>query len=178
MHEEMSHRALSRAKRFARIMLVLLGALLALHLALPDGMDGTLALALCTANDTVYAKGFNEIGYFRVRSGMKGAEVQHLLGEPLEETWIYRIRGATGLESNLAFRGDRLAEINLYDTAEIHLREAVVGMSRSEVIARFGPPRKRIWFYTSSPRRICYRERKVIFHRDEVVEKDAEAYFD
>jgi hypothetical protein len=77
--------------------LVFLAALVALQLALLDGLEGVL-LSLMVQEDTQYSPGYSDRGFRAVRMGMEASEVERLLGKPLnqrvkpDETYWYFAR--------------------------------------------------------------------------------------
>ncbi len=64
-----------------------LAVALAVHLRSLDGLDGLLFGTLLS-EDTVYAPGYSDSGFRKVRPGMSVAEVYALLGAPLEQWTI------------------------------------------------------------------------------------------
>lgn len=165
--------------RQAALVLSLAGIVLVLHAALPDGIRGTLLLALCSSNNTVYSDNYSEIGFMRVAVGMSAEEVESILGHPIEETWIYHVRGASALESNLVLKSGLLVEINIRDTdAREMLKNVNLGMKQGEVTRLLGRPARRIMFYTGSRSKDCYKERKIIFDAERVSSKEADVYVD
>lgn len=73
-------------------MVAIAGALLAADGYLLDGLDGLMWAAIL-AEDTVYASGYSDAGFRRVRLGMTYDDVRRLIGEP-ELSWS--IDGSSG----------------------------------------------------------------------------------
>jgi outer membrane protein assembly factor BamE (lipoprotein component of BamABCDE complex) len=63
---------------------VFLAALVALQFALLDGLEGVL-LSLMAQEDTQYSPGYSDGGFRAVKVGMEAAEVERLLGKPLDQ---------------------------------------------------------------------------------------------
>ena len=62
------------------ILIVLVGV--TVHKTSLDGLDG-LFWSLLFEEDTRYAPGYSEAGFYKIKHGMTEAEVKRLLGEPL-----------------------------------------------------------------------------------------------
>lgn len=60
----------------------LLAALATAHFYLVDGLSG-LILGVLLKEDTVYARGYSDSGFRKVRLGMTDREAEKLLGRPL-----------------------------------------------------------------------------------------------
>jgi outer membrane protein assembly factor BamE (lipoprotein component of BamABCDE complex) len=74
-------------------ILVLVGiiSLSVLHHYLLDGLDGWFFSAVLDFEedeDTVYAPGYTDKGFRRIKRGMTEQEVLNILGVPLGEVWI------------------------------------------------------------------------------------------
>lgn len=69
----------------AAVVICLLGSLALAHFYLIDGISGLVFGTLCR-EDTVYARGYSDSGFRKVRLGMTDQEVEKLIGRPLT-TW-------------------------------------------------------------------------------------------
>lgn len=90
--------------------------LVSLHFYLLDGLQGLLLSALLD-EDTVYATGYSDSDFRKIRTGMTKAEVTKLLGSPIDE---FIDRG------KLIQRWSKSAHNSNYRTRVIHFENDMV----------------------------------------------------
>ena len=98
------------------VVLAVITVLVSLHFYLLDGLDGLLLSALFE-EDTVYATGYSDSDFRRIRAGMTKGEVTKLLGPPIDE-FIDRTR--------LIQRWSKSAHDSSYRTRVIHFENHIV----------------------------------------------------
>ena len=153
------------------VLLVVLGAAHAYSL---EGLDDFVLAQLAAKEDTVYAPGFADTAFRRVRRGMSEAEVIRAVTLPLGEVWFYDDGSVTG--AAVGFTGDRVD----YADQETHplLARVAVGTTKDEVRKLLGEPKEKSFVFSRSKGDNSYHVRAVIFRDGRVTERTAEFYVD
>jgi outer membrane protein assembly factor BamE (lipoprotein component of BamABCDE complex) len=165
-------------KKNVVIILVLLGlgsisTIFVLHLYLLDGIDGWFfSTGSSFEEDTVYASGYSDKSFRKIKKGMNHLEVLDMLGIPLVESWYYENIGE--VRARIWFTDDRVVKVYVYDDME--LPDIQEGMEKERISDMFGSPTKKSWVYSKSPGDKSYRVRVIILKDDNVAEKIHEFY--
>ena len=136
-----------------------------------DGLRGFLG-SFILEEDTVYAPGYSDRAYKKVKIGMAKNDVFETLGAPLMESWEY----AGNVSCLMWFRDDVVCGFyySFGNKAEEKIEE---GIKKADVLKLYGRPYEESWIY-SEGRGKSYRMRKVIFRDNKVVEKIHKFYAD
>lgn len=168
-------RLLSRAKAKKLVLIsaasLTLG-LLGTHIYLLDGLDGWFWTG-GFQEDTVYARGYSDRGFRKVRHGMRREDVSELLGPPLGEVWSYAPEGAS--RAVVTFDEGHVDEVI---SGGGKLDTVTKGMSREEVLRLVGRPIEESLVYSRSAHDQSYRVRVVMLKRGRVRERVSEFYVD
>ena len=117
----------------------------------------------------MYAARYSDDGFRRVNTGMNTTEVERILGEPLEQTWIYDGCAGIRVESNGA-------SSYRYDACPW---PSGAGPTPVAALVKLrGDPQRTIWDYAASPSDSSYHRRRVFFYQNRVQKKEASLYMD
>jgi outer membrane protein assembly factor BamE (lipoprotein component of BamABCDE complex) len=159
------------------LILVGISGLIALHVYLLDGLHGWFFSSGegPFEEDTVYAPGYSDKAFRRVKRGMSEQEVLNILGSPLGESWCYE---KTEHERfRIWFADERISYVYIYhsdtDSPQVH-----EGMEKTRVLKMLGNPTKKSWVYSESPGDKSYRVRVILFKDDNVTKKKHYFYLD
>jgi inner membrane protein len=121
--------------------------------------------------DTAYASGFSERAFRDVAVGQSEEAVRRLVGEPVEESWLYLPDGVAAgetavvaiLPSCFVIRFANGVVVSADDEAMCTRRGIRTGMSRTDVARLGGEPSESCWRYTWSPGNQHHRVRMACF---------------
>ena len=100
------------------------------HLSLPDGLGGWFFLS-GNSDTTVYAPGYTDSTFRRVRVGMTEAEVRKLLGPPLE-VWEVRLLDDTNRVEGIGMAWTKSSAKGNYRIRSLFLTNDVVAKKFKE----------------------------------------------
>lgn len=146
-----------------------------LRIYFPDGVFGAFLVTLDSPDATVYSRDYRAIGFWRIKPGMSQERVKQLLGEPIEEEWIYRDNGKGGGERVVLHSG-RVQEVT--DLEDPLPSKARIGMTAADLTRIAGAPMKARLFYTVGHGKSSYRQRSVVLEHGIVSSKAADVYLD
>jgi hypothetical protein len=119
---------------------------------------------------TKFAPGFSETKFAAIAEGHSQAYVRDVLGDPLEEGWIYVPEGMDPLNTSVKGGGcravrfkDRLVS-ETFTPAACEAQGIRLGASKPEVQRLLGVPSDSCWDYGAGPPRRPFRFRLVCFH--------------
>jgi hypothetical protein len=153
---------------FVAIVVAVVG-LETVHVYSLEGLGGWFQACLAEKEDTVYAPGFSEAAFRRVRVGMTETEVLGELTSPLSEVWFYA-GGSTG--TMIGFTGNRV------DHLSGAANRVAVGATRESVRTVLGEPQEKSLVYSRSKADNSYHVRTVILRNGKVSQRVAEFYVD
>jgi hypothetical protein len=148
------------------ITLLVVGAVHAYSL---EGLRSWFLARLAEKEDTVYATGFSDAAFRKVRVGMSEKEVLGELMSPLSEVWFY---GNGAIESTVRFTGNRVDHVNGPS------KRVALGATRERVRAVLGEPQEKSLIYSRSKADNSYHVRTVILRNGKVSQRVAEFYVD
>jgi inner membrane protein len=129
------------------------------------------AIGFILREDTAYASGFSERAFREVEPGQSEEAVRRLVGEPVQESWLYLPEGVAAgetavraiLPSCFVIRFANGVVVSADDEAMCTRRGIRTGMSRADVARLAGEPSESCWRYTWSPGRQHHRVRMACF---------------
>jgi len=133
-------------------------------------LDGLAESAFILFDDsTVYASGYSDQHFCRLRIGLTRDQVLALLGEPLLETWVY----GSESEPPFVYLVQGLVADGYGDPPGLR-----VGMASSEVQKILGSPKEVSFVYTKRSSDTSYRQRSVGLIDGRVTRISAGVYVD
>ena len=163
-------------KRVLFGLVLVVGCAAALHAYSLEGIDGWIfsRLEIHFPQDTVYAPGYSDQAFRRVRRNMTEAEVRNVLPRPLAEVWIYDESGP--VLTSIDFVGERVETLRNGDSPK--LKGVQRGMTKADVVRLLGEPGERTFVYSRRPTDASYHVRVVLFRNGRVAERISEFYVD
>jgi hypothetical protein len=163
-----------RAMKYTLIALAGVVAVLgAAHAYSLEGLHGWM-FARMMEEDTMYAPGFSDAAFRRIRHGMTEADVIRVVAPPLGEVWFYDDGSVTG--ASVGFSGDRVDHAD--GAAHPRLARVAAGATKDDVRKMLGEPHEKSFVYSRSKADKSYHVRAVIFRAGRVTERISEFYVD
>lgn len=128
-----------------------------------------VVLSFVTVSQTTYAPRYSDKAFRQVSAGMHRRDVKDLLGEPIEQTWMYE--GCAPVR----VVGDQAYSFKYDDCA---WPSGPKSTSLDALRKVRGEPQLMIWEYSISPNQDSYHRRRVYFRQDQVDKKEASLYID
>ena len=142
-----------------------------------DGPSGWL-YSLAFDEDTVYAEGYSDEAFRRVRSGMSESAVLDLLRSPLGEVWVYGSTPPAMRSGMVGFSGEVVDHLDKPEGGLATFERLSIGMTKREVLGLIGEPLEKSFIYSKSQHDRSYRVRAVVMAGGSVLRKRSYFYVD
>ena len=153
------------------LIFVSIGICISWHRHQLDSFDDWL-WCLIMEDETIYAKGYSESAFKKIKIGIKKEQVINLIGKPLAETWLY----SNDYLSVVSFEDDKVVHIDIGEN--MNLKKIKIGMIKKEVLQNIGKPLFERWGYSKRIKDVSYRVRFITFAQGLVVEVYHDVYID
>ncbi len=158
-----------------------------------DGLDGLFLRLLFFERNTVFAQGYSDKAFKKIKIGMSSSEVISLVGSPLRQLQWYAanpegeidrffmgVRFVEGVVQNFWLKNEKLNALTEFapDFSLDKLKKVRIGMHIREVHRVLGEPLGETFVYSKTPNDSSYRVRVVIIEKGFVTKRFAHFYVD
>ena len=164
------------------VFLVLIIYIGIFHIYYLDGVHGWF-FSLTFEDSTVYAPGYSDAMFRKIRKGMSKEDVLKLLGSPIYEGWHY----SDHANRAVGFENDKVVETHSWNYnskkdgssySENAFQKIEKAMSKQDVLDILGLPLRESMGYSKKTKDTSYRIRSIDFKNEKVIRVFHKFYVD